>query len=105
MLPCHHLHDGIFVLFRACCVLVPRCYDVICIIGYCSFQVSSADLFLIAMMVASKFLYDDGEDGVYNDEWADSAGQYGIRDSEASIFSRVLDSIIRSVDRYKRLTL
>ena len=57
------------------------------------------------MMVASKFLYDDGEDGVYNDEWADSAGQYGIRDSEASIFSRVLDSIIRSVDRYKRLTL
>lgn len=37
-------------------------------------QVSSADLFLVAMMVASKFLYDDGEDGVYNDEWAESAG-------------------------------
>jgi len=37
-------------------------------------QVSSADLFLIAMMVASKFLHDDGEDGVYNDEWAESAG-------------------------------
>ena len=40
----------------------------------CLNQVSSADLFLVAMMVASKFLYDDGEDGVYNDEWAESAG-------------------------------
>lgn len=37
-------------------------------------QVSSADLFLVAMMVASKFLNDDGEEGVYNDEWAESAG-------------------------------
>lgn len=37
-------------------------------------QVSSADLFIVAMMVASKFLHDDGEDGVYNDEWAESAG-------------------------------
>jgi hypothetical protein len=26
------------------------------------------------MMVASKFLNDDGEEGVYNDEWAESAG-------------------------------
>jgi len=37
-------------------------------------QVSSADLFIVAMLVASKFLHDDGEDGVYNDEWAESAG-------------------------------
>lgn len=37
--------------------------------------VSSADLFLISMMVASKFLNDDGEeDEVFNDEWAASAG-------------------------------
>jgi len=35
--------------------------------------VSSADLFLISMMVASKFLHDDGEeDEVFNDEWAKS---------------------------------
>ena len=35
--------------------------------------VSSADLFLISMMVASKFLHDDGEDDeVFNDEWAKS---------------------------------
>jgi len=36
-------------------------------------NVSSADLFLVSMMVASKFLYDDGEeDEVFNDEWAKS---------------------------------
>jgi len=35
--------------------------------------VSSADLFLVSMMVASKFLHDDGEeDEVFNDEWAKS---------------------------------
>merc|ERR1711971_186048 len=33
--------------------------------------VSSADLFLVSLMVASKFLHDDGEeDEVFNDEWA-----------------------------------
>jgi hypothetical protein len=37
-------------------------------------QVSSSDLFLIAMMVASKYLYDEGiEEEVFNDEWAESA--------------------------------
>uniref|UniRef100_A0A2R5LK23 Protein CNPPD1 n=2 Tax=Ornithodoros turicata TaxID=34597 RepID=A0A2R5LK23_9ACAR len=37
-------------------------------------MVSSCDLFLVSMMVASKFLYDDGEeDEVFNDEWAASA--------------------------------
>ncbi|XP_062612525.1 protein CNPPD1-like [Saccostrea cucullata] len=37
-------------------------------------QVSSSDLFLISMMMASKFLYDEGvEDEVFNDEWAASA--------------------------------
>ena len=37
--------------------------------------ISSADLFLVSMMVASKFLHDDGEeDEVFNDEWANSGG-------------------------------
>merc|ERR1712115_142835 len=37
--------------------------------------VSSADLFLVSLMVASKFLHDDGEeDEVFNDEWATSGG-------------------------------
>ncbi|CAL4159039.1 unnamed protein product, partial [Meganyctiphanes norvegica] len=35
---------------------------------------SPAQVFLVAMMVASKYLYDDGEeDEVFNDEWATSA--------------------------------
>lgn len=37
-------------------------------------QVSSSDLFVISMMISSKFLFDEGEDDeVYNDEWAASA--------------------------------
>merc|ERR1712088_38864 len=37
--------------------------------------VSSADLFLVSLMVASKFLHDDEEeDEVFNDEWASSGG-------------------------------
>lgn len=36
-------------------------------------QISSSELFLISMMMASKFLYDEGiEDEVFNDEWAES---------------------------------
>lgn len=36
--------------------------------------VSSSDTFLVSMMIASKFLYDEGEDDeVFNDEWAASA--------------------------------
>ncbi len=39
----------------------------------CVVQVSSSDLFLIAMMVASKYLNDEGvEEEVFNDEWAAS---------------------------------
>jgi len=35
--------------------------------------ISSTDLFLVSLMVASKYLYDDGEeDEVFNDEWAAS---------------------------------
>lgn len=34
-------------------------------------KVTSSDLFLVSMMVASKYLYDEGsEDEVFNDEWA-----------------------------------
>lgn len=37
-------------------------------------QTNPCDLFLVSMMVASKFLYDDGvEDEVYNDLWAKAA--------------------------------
>ncbi|XP_021934826.1 uncharacterized protein LOC110837232 isoform X2 [Zootermopsis nevadensis] len=38
-------------------------------------RVAPSELFLVSMMVASKFLHDDGEpDEVFNDEWAASAG-------------------------------
>lgn len=38
-------------------------------------HVSSSDLFLISMMVASKYLYDEGEDEeVFNDEWGAAGG-------------------------------
>ena len=41
--------------------------------------ITSTDLFLVSLMVASKYLYDDGEeDEVFNDEWATS-GMYVIR--------------------------
>ena len=37
-------------------------------------SVSSSDIYLISMLVASKYLYDNGTDEeVYNDEWAESA--------------------------------
>ncbi|XP_026060575.1 protein CNPPD1 [Carassius auratus] len=37
-------------------------------------QISSSDLFLISMMVASKYLYDEGEEEeVFNDEWGTAA--------------------------------
>lgn len=37
-------------------------------------QISSSDLFLISMMVASKYLYDEGEEEeVFNDEWGAAA--------------------------------
>jgi len=42
--------------------------------GYLA-SVSSADLFLVSLMVASKYLHDDGEeDEVFNEEWATSGG-------------------------------
>ncbi|CAD7686169.1 unnamed protein product [Nyctereutes procyonoides] len=38
-------------------------------------HVSSSDLFLISMMVASKYLYDEGEEEeVFNDEWGAAGG-------------------------------
>lgn len=37
-------------------------------------QISSSDLFLVSMMMASKFLHDEGEkDSVVNEDWATSA--------------------------------
>lgn len=38
-------------------------------------KMSSSDLFIISMMMASKYLYDEGVDEeVFNDEWAQTAG-------------------------------
>merc|ERR1719378_1122119 len=38
-------------------------------------RVSSADLFVVSTMVASKFLFDDGtDDECYNDDWACGVG-------------------------------
>lgn len=37
--------------------------------------ITSTDLFLVSLLVANKFLHDDGEeDEVFNDEWANSGG-------------------------------
>eukprot|EP00088_Acartia_fossae_P050477 TRINITY_DN5656_c1_g1_i10.p1 TRINITY_DN5656_c1_g1~~TRINITY_DN5656_c1_g1_i10.p1 ORF type:complete len:659 (+),score=175.61 TRINITY_DN5656_c1_g1_i10:26-2002(+) len=56
-------------------------------------SVSSADLFLVSMMVASKFLYDDGEeDEVFNDEWAKS-GQMDVKD-----FNRLEVDFLAAID-------
>ncbi|XP_020647785.2 protein CNPPD1 [Pogona vitticeps] len=42
-------------------------------------QISSSDLFLISMMVASKYLYDEGEEEeVFNDEWG-AAGKVDVQ--------------------------
>uniref|UniRef100_A0A8C5Q3J7 Protein CNPPD1 n=1 Tax=Leptobrachium leishanense TaxID=445787 RepID=A0A8C5Q3J7_9ANUR len=41
-------------------------------------QISSSDLFLISLMVASKYLYDEGEEEeVFNDEWG-AAGRLDV---------------------------
>ncbi|XP_072306217.1 protein CNPPD1 [Eucyclogobius newberryi] len=42
-------------------------------------KISSSDLFLISMMVASKYLYDEGEEEeVFNDEWS-TAGKMDVQ--------------------------
>ncbi|XP_070813750.1 protein CNPPD1 [Chaetodon trifascialis] len=42
-------------------------------------KISSSDLFLISMMVASKYLYDEGEEEeVFNDEWG-AAGKLDVQ--------------------------
>ncbi|XP_053327410.1 protein CNPPD1 [Spea bombifrons] len=42
-------------------------------------QISSSDLFLVSMMVASKYLYDEGEEEeVFNDEWG-AAGRLDVQ--------------------------
>lgn len=43
-------------------------------------SVASCDVFLVSMLVASKFLYDDGEDDeVFNNEWA-ASGDLELKD-------------------------
>ncbi|XP_056286993.1 protein CNPPD1 [Pseudoliparis swirei] len=42
-------------------------------------KISSSDLFLVSMMVASKYLYDEGEEEeVFNDEWG-AAGKLDVK--------------------------
>merc|ERR1719319_1237225 len=56
-------------------------------------NISSADLFLVSMMVASKFLNDDGEeDEVFNDEWAKS-GQMDVKE-----FNRLEVEFLGAID-------
>jgi len=55
--------------------------------------ISSADLFLVSMMVASKFIHDDGEeDEVFNDEWAKS-GNIDVKD-----FNRLEVDFLSAID-------
>lgn len=38
-------------------------------------RISSSDLYVVSMLVATKFLHDEGEqEEIYNDEWAEAAG-------------------------------
>lgn len=56
-------------------------------------SVSPCELFLVSMLVASKFLYDDGqEDEVFNGEWAASAGM-DLRDLNL-LERRFLDALV-----------
>jgi len=55
--------------------------------------ISSADLFLVSIMVASKFLHDDGEeDEVFNDEWA-KAGNIDVKE-----FNRLEVEFLSAID-------
>ncbi|XP_075789062.1 protein CNPPD1 [Pelodiscus sinensis] len=56
-------------------------------------QISSSDLFLISMMVASKYLYDEGEEEeVFNDEWG-AAGKVDVQ-----TLNRLEMNFLRAID-------
>merc|ERR1711990_20431 len=69
--------------------------------------VSSADLFLVSLMVASKFLHDDGEeDEVFNDEWATSGGmeKKELNELELNFLTAIDWRIYVSLDEYEETT-
>merc|ERR1712123_268009 len=69
--------------------------------------VSSADLFLVSLMVASKYLYDDGEeDEVFNDEWATSGNleKKELNRLELEFLSAIDWNIYVSPDDYELTT-
>ena len=72
LVPPHHLKNPFYFIYRYCTYVNVYFRLKKSNPDYLS-SVSSADLFLVSMMVASKYLHDDGEeDEVFNDEWAAS---------------------------------
>merc|ERR1712223_1152996 len=69
--------------------------------------ISSTDLFLVSLMVASKYLYDDGEeDEVFNDEWAASGNleKKELNRLEVEFLSAIDWNIYVSPDDYELTT-
>lgn len=70
-------------------------------------NISPTDLFLVSMMVASKFLHDDGEeDEVFNDEWATSGGmeKKELNELELNFLTAIDWRIYVSLDEYEETT-
>ena len=70
-------------------------------------NISSTDLFLVSLMVASKFLHDDGEeDEVFNDEWAKSGAmeKKELNELELNFLSAIDWSIYVSPNEYEQTT-
>jgi len=70
-------------------------------------NISSTDLFLVSLMVASKFLHDDGEeDEVFNEEWAKSGAmeKKELNELELNFLSAIDWSIYVSPNEYEQTT-
>jgi len=70
-------------------------------------NISPTDLFLVSLMVASKFLHDDGEeDEVFNDEWANSGGmeKKELNNLELDFLTAIDWKIYVSPDEYEETT-
>lgn len=70
-------------------------------------SISSTDLFLVSLMVASKFLHDDGEeDEVFNDEWATSASmeKKDLNKLEIEFLVAIDWNVYASNDDFHRMT-
>lgn len=71
------------------------------------YSVSSTDLFLVSLLVASKFLHDDGEeDEVFNDEWATSASmeKKDLNKLELEFLVAIDWNVFVSVEDFKLMT-